>query len=155
MERPPVPAGSASHRPAATSTPPGAVPIVARLRAWTPWIATLVRLGLAVVWAWAARAKILEPDGAVVSVRAYRLLPEALVHPVAWGLPFLELALAVLLAAGVATRLAATTSAGARGLSIDCGCFSAGGPAAGVGAAQYLGEVLRDTGLLVVSLALA
>lgn len=138
-----------------------------RLRPWVPWIATAVRLGLAVVWAWAARAKILDPAGAVLSVRAYRLLPEALVHPVAYGLPFLELAVAVLLVAGIATRLAAGTSAGlllvfmagiasawARGLQIDCGCFSTGGAAAGVGAAQYLGELLRDTGLLVLSLAL-
>jgi uncharacterized membrane protein YphA (DoxX/SURF4 family) len=160
-----VPARSA--RPAATSTPPGAPPIVARLRAWTPWIATVVRLGLAVVWAWAARAKILDPSGAVLSVRAYRLLPEALVHPVGYALPFLELAVAVLLAAGIATRLAAGTSAGlllvfmagiasawARGLQIDCGCFSTGGAATGVGAAQYLGELLRDTGLLLLSLAL-
>jgi uncharacterized membrane protein YphA (DoxX/SURF4 family) len=139
MDRHPVPAGSASHRPAAPPTPPGA-PRLAVLRPWVPWIATVVRLGLAVVWAWAARAKILDPAGAVLSVRAYRLLPEALVHPVAYGLPFLELAVAVLLAAGIATRLAAGTSAGlllvfmagiasawARGLQIDCGCFSTGG----------------------------
>jgi len=132
-----------------------------------PWISTVARLGLAVVWAWAARAKILEPDGAVISVRAYRLLPEALVHPVAWGLPFLELAVAVLLAAGVATRLAAATSTGlllvfiagiasawARGLQIDCGCFSTGGVATHVSAAQYLGELLRDAGLAAVSIAL-
>jgi uncharacterized membrane protein YphA (DoxX/SURF4 family) len=103
----------------------------------------------------------------VLSVRAYRLLPETLVHAVAWGLPFLELAVAVLLAAGVATRLAAATSTGllllfmagiasawARGLQIDCGCFSTGGPAAGVGAAQYLGELLRDAALVLVSIAL-
>jgi uncharacterized membrane protein YphA (DoxX/SURF4 family) len=167
MDRQPAPAGSASHRPGAPPTPPGAPRLAVRLRPWVPWIATVVRLGLAVVWAWAARAKIVDPTGAVLSVRAYRLLPETLVHPVAYGLPFLELAVAVLLAAGIATRLAAGTSAGlllvfmagiasawARGLQIDCGCFSTGGAAAGVGAAQYLGELLRDSGLLVLSLAL-
>jgi uncharacterized membrane protein YphA (DoxX/SURF4 family) len=120
------------------------------------------------VWVWAARAKILDPDGAVRSVRAYRLLPEAFVHPVAFGLPFLELAVAVLLVAGVAVRLAALTStallllfiagiasAWGRGLQIDCGCFSIGGPDATVGASQYLGELLRDTGLALVSIWLA
>jgi uncharacterized membrane protein YphA (DoxX/SURF4 family) len=130
-----------------------------------PWVSTLARFGLAVVWIWAARAKIFDPDGAVRSVRAYRLLPEALVHTVGYGLPFLELGIAVLLIAGVATRLAAATSsvlllvfmagiasAWARGLRIDCGCFSAGGPNAAVGASQYLGELLRDAGLLLVSL---
>jgi uncharacterized membrane protein YphA (DoxX/SURF4 family) len=167
MDRPTVPAGSTSRRPTTRAALPSANRLAIRLRPWVPWISTVARLGLAVVWAWAARAKILEPDGAVISVRAYRLLPEVLVHPVAWGLPFLEVAVAVLLAAGVATRLAAATSTGlllvfiagiasawARGLQIDCGCFSTGGPAAGVGAAQYLGELLRDTGLLLVSIAL-
>ena len=166
MDRPTAPAGSAARRPTAPVTSPSTRRLATRLRPWTPWISTVARLGLAVVWAWAARAKILDPNGAVLSVRAYRLLPEALVHPVAWGLPFLELAVAVLLAAGVATRLAAATSTGmllvfiagiasawARGLQIDCGCFSTGGPAA-VGAAQYLGELLRDTGLALVSIAL-
>src|SRR5919198_5555331 len=112
MDRPTVPAGSSSHQPATPASPPSAHRLAVRVRPVVPWISTVARLGLAVVWAWAARAKILEPDGAVISVRAYRLLPEALVHPVAWGLPFLELAVALLLAAGVATRLAAATSAG-------------------------------------------
>ena len=129
-----------------------------------PWVSTIARFGLAVVWIWAARAKILDPDGAVRSVRAYRLLPESLVHPIGYGLPFLELAIAALLVAGVTTRLAAGTSsvlllvfmagiasAWGRGLQIDCGCFSTGGPNATVGASQYLGELLRDTGLLLVS----
>jgi hypothetical protein len=65
MDRHPVPAGSASHRPAAPPTPPGA-PRLAVLRPWVPWTATVVRLGLAVVWEWAARAKILDPAGAVL-----------------------------------------------------------------------------------------
>jgi uncharacterized membrane protein YphA (DoxX/SURF4 family) len=164
MDRPTVPAGRTSHRPSTPAASHLAQRLPLRLRPWAPWIATAARLGLAVVWAWAARAKILEPDGAVVSVRAYRLLPEALVHPVAWGLPFLELALAVLLAAGVATRLAATTSAGlllvfiagtasawARGLSIDCGCFSKGGQLAPGQHPNYLWDILRDVALLVVA----
>jgi uncharacterized membrane protein YphA (DoxX/SURF4 family) len=167
MDRPTAPAGSAARRPTAPVTSHSTRRLATRLRPWTPWISNVARLGLAVVWAWAARAKILDPNGAVLSVRAYRLLPEALVHPVAWGLPFLELAVAVLLAAGVAIRLAAAISTGlllvfiagiasawARGLQIDCGCFSTGGAAAHVGASQYLGELLRDAGLAVVSIAL-
>jgi uncharacterized membrane protein YphA (DoxX/SURF4 family) len=133
-------------------------------QAWLDWAGTVARVGLAAVWAWAGLAKIADPAGAVLSVRAYRLLPEALVRPVAWGLPFLELAVAVLLVTGIATRLAAGISAGmlvvfllgiaaawGRGLQIDCGCFSPGGPDASVGAAQYLGALLRDGGLLLVS----
>jgi hypothetical protein len=72
-------------------------------REWRLWAATGARLLLAAVWAWAALAKISDPDAAVRAVRAYQLLPEALVRPVAWGLPFAELALALLLAVGLST----------------------------------------------------
>jgi uncharacterized membrane protein YphA (DoxX/SURF4 family) len=139
-----------------------------RAREWRPWAATVARLLLAAVWAWAAIAKIADPDAAVRAVRAYQLLPEALVRPVAWGLPFAELALAILLATGLATRLAAVCSAvllglfmlaiaaaWARGLQIHCGCFGGGGPAAGVQASDYLLELIRDTGLLAVAVLLA
>jgi uncharacterized membrane protein YphA (DoxX/SURF4 family) len=135
---------------------------------WRPWLATLARLVLAVTWAWAGVAKVADPDAAVRAVRAYRLLPEAAVRPLAWGLPFLELALAALLLAGLATRFAALGSAGllavfmaamgsawARGLRIDCGCFGGGGASPGVGAGDYLLDLARDAGLLAVALLLA
>lgn len=139
-----------------------------RGREWRLWAATGARLLLAAVWAWAALAKINDPDAAVRAVRAYQLLPEALVRPVAWGLPFAELALALLLATGLATRLAAAGSAvllglfmvaiaaaWARGLQIHCGCFGGGGPATGVDAGDYLGELVRDAALLAVAALLA
>jgi uncharacterized membrane protein YphA (DoxX/SURF4 family) len=155
-----------AEQPAGVSTDPA--PGGGDARAWWRWAATAARLLLAGVWAWAALAKISDPDAAVRAVRAYQLLPEALVRPVAWGLPFAELALAVLLAAGLATRLAATasavllalfmvaiTSAWARGLQIDCGCFGGGGPADGAQASDYVLELVRDAGLLVVAALLA
>jgi uncharacterized membrane protein YphA (DoxX/SURF4 family) len=133
-----------------------------------PWLATAARLLLAVVWAWAALSKIVDPDASVRAVRAYRILPEGLAELVGWGLPFLELGLAVLLAAGLATRLAAVVSAAlllafmvgiaaawARGLRIDCGCFGGGGDDPTAGAATYARELARDAGLLAVSVLLA
>ena len=115
-----------------------------------PWLTTAARLALAVVWTWAGLAKIADPDAALRAVRAYELFPEALVKPVAWGLPFVELALAVLLLLGLATRPAAWASAllfvafivmigsaWARGLAIDCGCFGGGGATEAVDAGQY------------------
>jgi hypothetical protein len=100
----------------------------------------------------------------VISVRAYRLLPEPAVHAVAWGLPFVELVVAVLLLAGLATRpaaiaagvllavyAAAIASAWARGLRIDCGCFSAGGADPSVSGTRYAGEIVRDLGLLLAA----
>ncbi len=129
------------------------------------WIATTVaRFGLAVVWTWAGLAKIADPDAALRAVRAYELFPEAFVKPVAWGLPFVELALALLLLLGLATRPAAWASAllfvafivmigsaWTRGLSIDCGCFGGGGATDSVDAGKYALEIVRD--LVFLSLA--
>ena len=129
-----------------------------------PWLGTAARLLLAAVWTWAALAKIGDPAEAVRAVRAYRLLPEALAKAVGYGLPFLELGLAALLLAGLATRAAAAlsaallvvflagiVSAAARGLQIECGCFGGGGDLAAGQSTAYTGEILRDTGLLLVS----
>ena len=89
--------------------------------------------------------------------------PEALT-PVGWGLPFVEIALGLLLAAGAFTRVAgvasalliavfvlAVISAAARGLSIDCGCFGGGGTVA-AGQTDYGGEIVRDSLLLLLAL---
>ncbi|HSS10507.1 MAG TPA: MauE/DoxX family redox-associated membrane protein [Acidimicrobiales bacterium] len=137
------------------------------LGGWRGWPSTASRFVLAAVFAWAGLAKIADPDAAVRAVRAYKLLPEALVKLFAWGLPFVEIALAVLLFAGLATRLAGLVAAGllamfifsissawARDLQIDCGCFGGGG-AAHADAAKYLSELARDLGLLVVAAWLA
>jgi uncharacterized membrane protein YphA (DoxX/SURF4 family) len=107
--------------------------------------------------------KVIDPQSSVGAVRAYRLLPSSLVTIVGWGLPFAEIALGVLLLAGVATRLvavasavlllvfiAAVTSAAARGLSIDCGCFGGGGDVA-PGQTAYGTEIVRDVGLLLLA----
>jgi protein-disulfide isomerase len=132
------------------------------------WAATAARVLLAGVWAWAAIGKLGDPAASVRAVRAYRLLPEWLAQGVGYGLPFLELALAVLLLVGLATRLAAVVSAAllvvflagivsaaARGLQIDCGCFGGGGDLAAGQSTRYTTEIVRDSALLLVALALA
>jgi protein-disulfide isomerase/uncharacterized membrane protein YphA (DoxX/SURF4 family) len=129
-----------------------------------PWLGTASRALLAVVWAWAAVSKLGDPAASVRAVRAYQLLPEWLAKAVGYGLPFLELGLAVLLLAGLATRVAAVlsgallvvfltglVSAAARGLQIECGCFGGGGSLAAGQSTAYTGEILRDAGLLLVS----
>ncbi len=113
---------------------------------------------------WAGLAKMADPDAAIRATRAYQILPEVLVKPVAWGLPVIEIALGVLLIVGLATRAAAACSAifllayiagiasvWARGLQIDCGCFGGGGFSPHVHTWQYLSEILRDA--LLVGLA--
>jgi protein-disulfide isomerase/uncharacterized membrane protein YphA (DoxX/SURF4 family) len=146
---------------ATTTPPPSEVHAVA---AWRPWLGTAARLLLAITWAWAAVAKLGDPAASVRAVRAYQLLPEWLAKGVGYGLPFLELGLAVLLLAGLATRVAAVVSsallvvfltgivsAAVRGLQIECGCFGGGGRLGAGQSTAYTGEILRDTGLLLVS----
>jgi uncharacterized membrane protein YphA (DoxX/SURF4 family) len=131
------------------------------------WLATVARLVLGVVWVVAGAVKLPDPAEAVRAVRAYRLLPEGLVAPVAFGLPAVEIAVGLALLCGVAVRAAAgcaavlltvfsaaLISAWVRGLTIDCGCFGSGGEV-GAGRTAYASELLRDAALLAVALALA
>jgi uncharacterized membrane protein YphA (DoxX/SURF4 family) len=137
------------------------------VRSAAPWLATAARLLLGGVFLVAGALKIPDPAAAVRAVRAYRLLPEALVGPVAFGLPVVEVAVGLALLLGVFVRTAALASAvllvvylvgvgsaWARGLQIDCGCFGGGGQVAAADTA-YPAEVLRDSALLLVALALA
>ena len=132
-----------------------------------PWLATAARLVLGGVFVVAGVLKIPDPAAAVRAVRAYQLLPESLVAPVAFGLPVLEIAVGLALLLGVFVRTAAIAaavllvvflvgvgSAWARGLQIDCGCFGHGGEVA-AGETAYPLEVVRDGALLLAALALA
>jgi len=133
-----------------------------RLRRLGPWASFTARVVGAAVFAIAGLAKVGDPAGTVRAVRAYRLLPEALVHPVAYALPAFEIALAALLLLGIAGRIVgvvavaavavfigAVASAAVRGLRIDCGCFGGGGEVAHT---HYLLDIARDSLLLLVLL---
>jgi uncharacterized membrane protein YphA (DoxX/SURF4 family) len=132
-----------------------------------PWLATAARLLVGGVFLVAGAVKLPDPATAVRAVRAYELLPEPLVGPVAFGLPVIEIGVGLALVAGVFTRaaavaaavllvvfIAAVASVWARGLQIDCGCFSDGGAVA-AGETAYPQEIARDVALLVVAAALA
>jgi uncharacterized membrane protein YphA (DoxX/SURF4 family) len=121
-----------------------------------PWLRAAVRVGLGGIWIVAGALKVADPAQSVTAVAAYRLMPTSLAHLVGWGLPFAEVVLGLLLMAGLFTRWSAVASGGlqlimlaglmsawARGLSIDCGCFSGGGEVA-PGATAYLGSLIRD-----------
>jgi uncharacterized membrane protein YphA (DoxX/SURF4 family) len=126
-------------------------------------IGTLVRLGLAAVWLVSGAIKVSDLNQTYVAVQAYDVLPTGTVSAVAGAVPFLELALGVLLLVGLGTRLTAIVSAvvllafigavaqaWARGLTIDCGCFGGGGQVA-AGDTQYPQEIARDIGFLVLA----
>jgi uncharacterized membrane protein YphA (DoxX/SURF4 family) len=126
-------------------------------------IGTVARLGLAAVWLISGGIKAADSGQTYVAVRAYDVLPLDAVGPVAAVLPWLELALGLLLLVGLGVRVAAAASAAlllafvagllqawARGLAIDCGCFGGGG-AVDPDATAYGLELLRDAGFLALA----
>jgi len=129
------------------------------------WLTTVARVSLGLVMVSAGVLKISNPDQAVRAVQAYELLPRGVDQVVGYGLPMIEVALGLLLILGLGTRIAAVlagvfmlvfivgvSSAWARGLNIDCGCFGGGGAVGSSGKAwRYLSEILRD--LLFLGLA--
>jgi uncharacterized membrane protein YphA (DoxX/SURF4 family) len=123
----------------------------------------LARIGLAAVWLTSGTIKAVHSNDTYLAVQAYQLFPSGVVSALAAALPFVELALGVLLLAGLATRLVAAVSglvllafiagvaqAWARGLAIDCGCFGGGGQVA-AGQTQYPLEILRDLGFMLLA----
>jgi len=125
-------------------------------------IVILLRLALGGVWLYAAYTKLKQPWLIfAMSIDSYHLLPEWAVLAVARTLPWLELAIGLLLVCGLLLRYAsiasaailavffgAMTSAYFRGLAIDCGCFGPGDALSGW-------TLLRDGTLLSAAVLLA
>lgn len=135
-----------------------------RASAGRPWFATVTRLVLAGYLGVAGLLKLPHPAESVRAVRAYRILPEAVVPTIGYVLPLLEVAIAILLLLGLGTRVAAIfssllmtafiigiASVAVRGINIDCGCFGGGGEVA-EGATKYTEEIIRDVCLLLLGL---
>jgi uncharacterized membrane protein YphA (DoxX/SURF4 family) len=134
-----------------------------------PIITLLARLTLGGVLLVAGGLKVLKPTESANAVAAYKLLPTNVAHLVGYALPWLEVALAVLLIVGLMVRPAAVlsglimivfigaiASVWARGMLIDCGCFGGGGEIDPSLAAQvhrtYFIEIMRDLDLALTAL---
>ena len=128
------------------------------------WFPTTARAGLAVVWLIAGTAKVGDLSASGRTVNAYRILPSEAAMAFGAVLPFIELALGVLLLLGLGTRLVAGISAvlligfltgiawvWAHGYRIDCGCFSGGGDLAADERPTYLLDLLRDGSFLLLA----
>jgi uncharacterized membrane protein YphA (DoxX/SURF4 family) len=127
------------------------------------WIGVLARLVVGVVDLVAGIAKFPDPAANVRQVRAFDLLPEAVVPTVGHALPTAEILIGAALVLGLLTRFFAVlatlfflafivgiTAAWARGLEINCGCFGSHGVPADPHR-QYAIDIARDIGLLICS----
>lgn len=134
-----------------------------------PYLTLLARLLLGGVLLVAGGLKVSKPTDSANAVAAYKLLPINLAHLFGYALPWFEVALGILLIAGILLRpaaiagglimlvfIAAIASAWARGLLLDCGCFGGGGEIDPSLADQvhrtYFIEIMRDLGLALTAL---
>lgn len=128
------------------------------------WMSTVARVGLAAVFLIAGALKVGDIAASGRAVAAYRLMPFETAKIVGAVQPFLEIALGLLLLAGLAVRLTAAIAAvllvvfiggivwaWTQGLQIDCGCFSKGGDLAAGRTAEYGLDILRDAGFLLLA----
>jgi uncharacterized membrane protein YphA (DoxX/SURF4 family) len=137
-------------------TSPEAPPITMR-------VALIVaRLIMAAIFIYASIDKIAHPAAFAKDVYNYQILPDALINLTALVLPWLELLLGLCLLAGVwmpgavlsvngllMVFLAALVFNMARGLDVNCGCFSTGSDAPTMSTGWYL---LRDALFLAVGI---
>lgn len=96
----------------------------------------LFRLVLAGMFLFAALPKLLDPVTFARDIDNYRMVPDALIGPIALMLPVAEIVIGLALVTGLYARGAAITSglllvgfaigmvqAIVRGIDLDCGCF--------------------------------
>jgi uncharacterized membrane protein YphA (DoxX/SURF4 family) len=134
-----------------------------------PVVTLLVRLILGGVLLAAGGLKVFKPTDSANAVAAYKLMPTELAHLIGYALPWLEVAIGLLLIVGFMVRPAAVlsglimivfigaiASVWARGMLIDCGCFGGGGEIDPSLASEvrmnYFIEIMRDLGLALAAL---
>lgn len=121
-------------------------------------VSVVLRVLLGAVFLYAAYTKLRQPWLVfAMSIDAYGLLPEWGVLATARALPWIELAIGILLLTGVGLKYVSLTATAVltvffgimllsygKGMGIDCGCF-------GVGEALTVKSLARDGALLAAS----
>ena len=123
------------------------------------WLVLAVRVLLGALFVVAGASKVGHADVFAAEIAGFRLLPAAVIAPIAIALPFLDMLLGVYLILGLFTRTAAwiavalfavfdlaIASAVVRGMTISCGCF---GPSDAT--VTSWAEVARDAVLVVLA----
>ena len=126
------------------------------------WLILVIRLVLGVTFIWASLDKIANPEGFALSIYNYRMLPHETINLMAIVMPWLELVTGILIIAGIFMKgsgfwiglmlmvfIVALSSALARGLDIECGCFSVEG-GHGVDTGLLIRDIFMFFGALIV-----
>ena len=130
-----------------------------------PWLTIRVQIALGVIFVVAALPKIVDPPSFAHMIYNYKILPWALINPMALIMPWIELLCGLALILGIWTGTARTIIGAllvtfviavsinlARGNAIDCGCFdvSAAGKTREERLADMRFVILRDAGMLLM-----
>jgi uncharacterized membrane protein YphA (DoxX/SURF4 family) len=130
-----------------------------------PWLTIRVQIALGVIFVVAALPKIVDPPSFAHMIYNYKLIPWALINPMALVMPWIELLCGLALILGIWKGTARTIIAALlltfiiaisinllRGNAIDCGCFDVS--AAGKTTEERLADmrlvILRDIGMLLM-----
>jgi len=128
------------------------------------WVALALRLGLAAVWLGSGLHTITDISQSIKAVGAYQLFPYSVTVMIGVAQPILETLLGLALLVGVAVRLVSAISivmfmifisgiisVWARGLRIDCGCFTSGGALGANQGTTYGWDIARDVGFILLA----
>jgi putative oxidoreductase len=130
-----------------------------------PWLTIRVQIALGVIFVAAALPKIVDPPSFAHMIYNYKLIPWALINPMALVMPWIELLSGLALILGIWKGTARTIIAALlvtfivaisinllRGNAIDCGCFdvSAAGKTTEERLADMRFVILRDIGMLLM-----
>lgn len=131
------------------------------------WLSVAVRVGLGVIFIYAALPKIGDPPAFAHLVWNYRLFPSGVINILALVLPWLELLVGAALVAGVFRRgaalwicamlvafIAALSTDIVRDIPVNCGCFSVAAVEKTHAEliAEMKREILLDVGMLMMAL---
>ena len=130
-----------------------------------PWLTVRVQIALGVIFVAAALPKIVDPPSFAHMIYNYKLIPWALIKPMALVMPWIELLCGLALILGIWKGTARTIIAALlltfiiaisinllRGNAIDCGCFdvSAVNKTTEERLADMRLVILRDIGMLLM-----
>lgn len=126
------------------------------------WLAVPARWYLGGLFVFASLHKIAVPHDFAVDIATYEILPLAIVNPMAIALPWIELAVGLMLLTGTRIRAGALLVAAmmlifigalgialTRGLDMSCGCFASQG--AEDDPISWI-TIIRDSGWLAMAL---